>query len=56
MRFDDEFSVVIPVYAGDSAEHFKDAVHSVLNQTISPKEVIIVVDGPLRLRAILLAD
>ena len=35
------------VYGGDNAEHFKDAVESILNQTVKPEEVIIVVDGPV---------
>lgn len=42
-----QFSVAICVYGGDKVEHFKLAVESVLNQTVQPDEVVIVVDGPV---------
>ena len=35
------------VYGGDNAEWFQVAVNSVLNQTVSPDEVVLVVDGPV---------
>lgn len=41
------FSVSMCVYGGDNAEHFRLAVDSVLNQTIQPDEVVLVVDGPV---------
>ena len=41
------FSVAMCVYGGDCAEHFKTAVDSVLNQTVLPQEIVIVVDGPV---------
>ncbi len=42
-----KFSVAMCVYGGDNAEHFDIAVRSILNQTIMPSEVVIVVDGPV---------
>ena len=42
-----KFSVAMCVYGGDNAEHFKTAVDSILNQTRSPDEVVLVVDGPV---------
>ncbi len=41
------FSVAMCVYGGDNAEHFQLAVDSILHQTVQPKEVVIVVDGPV---------
>lgn len=39
------FSVVMAVYKNDSAKHFEEALESLLQQTILPNEIIIVVDG-----------
>lgn len=41
------FSVAMCVYGGDNAENFDVAVQSILNQTVSPSEVVLVVDGPI---------
>lgn len=41
------FSVLICVYKNDSAEHFRLALESVINQTLKPDEVVLVVDGPV---------
>ncbi len=35
------------VYKNDNPEHFKTAVESILNQTVKPDEVVLVVDGPV---------
>jgi glycosyltransferase involved in cell wall biosynthesis len=40
-----KFSVVISVYKNDKSEYFKEAVVSLLNQSLQPNEIIIVVDG-----------
>jgi glycosyltransferase involved in cell wall biosynthesis len=40
-----QFSVVVSVYELDSPIFFRQALESVLNQTLLPKEVVIVVDG-----------
>jgi len=37
----------MPVYAGDNLEYFKKATSSILNQTLKPDEIVIVVDGPI---------
>ena len=42
-----KFSVSICVYGGDNAEWFKTSVESVLNQTLVPNEIVLVVDGPV---------
>lgn len=42
-----KFSVSMCVYARDNVENFKTAVNSILNQTKSPDEVVLVVDGPV---------
>ena len=41
------FSVCMSVYFGDNAIFFKDAVSSILEQTIVPDEIVLVVDGPV---------
>lgn len=42
-----KFSVAMCVYGGDTPEHFDTAVSSVLNQTLVPNEIVLVVDGPI---------
>ena len=42
-----KFSVAMCVYGGDRADWFKIAVDSILNQTVKPSEVVLVVDGPV---------
>jgi len=42
-----QFSVSMCVYAGDNPEYFKLAVDSILNQSVVPDEVVLVVDGPV---------
>lgn len=42
-----KFSVSMCVYGGDNAEWFKTSVESVLNQTLIPNEIVLVVDGPV---------
>lgn len=40
-----DFSVAMCVYGGDNSEWFKASVESVLNQSVKPSEVVLVVDG-----------
>lgn len=47
MPEDIKFSVSMCVYGGDNAQWFETAVQSVLNQTLVPNEVVLVVDGPV---------
>jgi len=41
------FSVVISVYQKDNAVHFREALDSIIQQSVMPSEIIIVVDGPI---------
>lgn len=41
------FSVCMSVYKNDKADEVKLAIESILNQTVKPDEVIVVVDGPV---------
>ena len=40
-----KFSVSMCVYGGDNAQWFKTSVESVVNQTLVPNEIVLVVDG-----------
>lgn len=42
-----DFSVSMCVYRGDNPVHFKEAVDSILNQTVPPTEIVLVEDGPV---------
>ncbi len=46
-NIDHPFSVSMCVYGKDNPEWFKTAVNSVLDQTVKPKEIVLVVDGPV---------
>lgn len=43
----EQFSVCMSVYHGDDARCFQMAMESLLNQTVPPDEIILVVDGPV---------
>jgi glycosyltransferase involved in cell wall biosynthesis len=43
----EKFSVVISVYRNDNAECFNLAMNSLLDQTVPPDEIVLVVDGPV---------
>ena len=42
-----QFSVSMCVYGKDDPRWFREAVESILNQTVPPSEVVLVVDGPI---------
>tara|TARA_B100001564_G_scaffold202994_1_gene170756 strand:+ start:3972 stop:4799 length:828 start_codon:yes stop_codon:yes gene_type:complete len=42
-----QFSVLMCVYKNDNSSYFKIALESILNQTIRPTEIILVIDGPI---------
>ena len=42
-----DFSVIMSVYAGDKAEYLQEAIDSIYANTLLPKELILVVDGPV---------
>lgn len=41
------FSVAMCVYGGDNAQWFDEALESVVNQTVKPQEIVLIVDGPI---------
>ncbi len=41
------FSVLIPIYMGDSAERLKKSLGSIIQDLVQPSEIVIVVDGPI---------
>lgn len=45
--FTTQFSILMSVYGKDDPKFFRTAVESVLNQTVRPTEIILVVDGPV---------
>ena len=44
---DMKFSVAMCVYGRDNPDWFETAVNSILDQTVPPNEVVLVVDGPV---------
>ncbi len=42
-----DFTVLLPIYHKDSSEYLKIAIDSLLDQSFKPKEILILVDGPV---------
>lgn len=42
-----DFSVLMSVYKNEKSEYLKQAIESIVNQTLIPNEIVIVKDGPL---------
>ena len=42
-----DFSVAMSVYQKDQPRHFERALDSVIKQTLPPREIVIVLDGPV---------
>lgn len=42
-----DFSVCMSVYKNDSPNHFYESLQSIIKQTYRPKEIVLVVDGPV---------
>lgn len=42
-----DYSVLMSIYKNDKAEFVKDAIDSMLNQTVLPEQIVLVEDGPL---------
>ena len=42
-----KFSVCICVYDKDNAIYFKEALESIINQSLLPNQIVLVVDGPI---------
>lgn len=43
----DDFSVIMSVYKNDDPVHFRKALDSIINQTVVPSEIVLVIDGPV---------
>ena len=41
------FSVIMSVYKNDNPEQLRTALHSIINQTLPPNEIVVVVDGAI---------
>ena len=41
------FSVSICVYNKDNVEYFKDALQSIINQSLLPSQIVLIIDGPI---------
>lgn len=41
------YSVLMSVYFKEKPEYLRDSIDSMLNQTVSPAEFVLVCDGPL---------
>jgi glycosyltransferase involved in cell wall biosynthesis len=42
-----DFSVSMSVYINDDSSHFKESLMSLVNQTVKPSEIVLVIDGPV---------
>ena len=43
-----KFSVVLPIYINVELKTFRKSLQSILNQTLKPNEIILVLDGPIK--------
>ena len=50
------FSVLLSVYKNEKAEYLKEAIDSIIDQTIKPSEIILVEDGELTEELYLIID
>lgn len=46
-KIEKKYSVLMSLYIKEDANNFRKAIYSMVNQTISPDEIILVEDGPL---------
>jgi len=44
---DIKFSVLMSLYIKEKAEYFEECMNSVIDQTVKPSEIVIVLDGPI---------
>lgn len=42
-----KFSVIISVYKNDEAVYFDEALSSIINQTVTPSEIVLIIDGQI---------
>ena len=43
----EKYSVLMSVYKNENSEYFKQAMDSMINQTLRPSEIVLIEDGPL---------
>ena len=43
-----KFSVAMSVYINDKGSYFNQAITSIIEQTVSPSEIVVVLDGPVK--------
>lgn len=41
------FSVLMSTYKNDNEKYLRESLDSIINQTIKPEEIILIVDGPI---------
>ena len=46
-KIEDKYTVLMSLYYKENPEYFKEALNSMINQTLSPDEIIIIEDGDL---------
>lgn len=46
-KIENKYSVLMSLYIRESAENFRTAINSMINQTLAPDEIVLVEDGPL---------
>lgn len=47
IKIENKYSVLMSLYIKESAENFRTAINSMINQTLVPDEIVLVEDGPL---------
>ena len=43
-----KFSVILPIYINVQLKTFQKSFQSILNQTLKPNEIILILDGPIK--------
>ncbi len=43
----EKFSVLMSLYFKEKPEYLRECLESVINQTVKPDEIVIVLDGPI---------
>ena len=47
MKNNKKISVLMSTYKNDNVIHLKEAIDSIINQTLKPNEIIIIIDGDI---------
>ena len=47
MKNNKKISVLMSTYKNDNVVHLKEAIDSIINQTLKPNEIIIIIDGDI---------